>query len=140
MRLKVRWLNSALIASKPRAIAMIGVTSPTMLMNENGIGSGVIDKRRRNRNGLCPIVSRIVVAENQARTRATRNTSASTTTIRAPPRWSAVSLATTVPSPVQGEPCRRASARLLSGMAGLLEIAVVDLGEAWRGEMDADQF
>ena len=38
---------------------MIGVTSPTMLMNENGIGSGVIDKRRRNRNGLSPIVARI---------------------------------------------------------------------------------
>src|SRR5947199_6768297 len=144
MRLKVRWLNSALIASKPRAIAMIGVTSPTMLMNENGIGSGVIDNRRRNRNGLCPIVSRMVVAENQARTRATRNTSASTTTIRAPPRWSAVSFATTVPSPVQGEPCRRAPGdppgRLLSGIAGLLEIAVVNLGEARRRKMDPDQF
>src|SRR5439155_8567737 len=143
MRLKVRWLNSALIASKPRAIAMIGVTSPTMPMNENGIGSGEVVNSRRNRNGLCPMLSRIVVVENQARTRATRNTSASITTIRAPLRWSAVSLATTVPSPVQGEPRRRppgaSPGRLLSGIAGILEIAVVDLGEARRGELDAGQ-
>src|SRR5712675_195378 len=124
MRLKVRWLNSALIASKPRAIAMIGVTSPTMLIKENGIGSGVIVRRRRNRNGLCPIVSRIVVVENHARTSATRKISASVTTMR---------------TPVQGEPRRDPVALLLSGKAGLLEIAVVDLGEARRGEMDADQ-
>src|SRR5439155_1450421 len=141
MRLKVRWLNSALIASKPRAIAMIGVTSPTMPMNENGIGSGEVVNSRRNRNGLCPMLSRIVVVENQARTSATRNTSASITTIRGPLRWSAVSLATTVPSPVQGEPRRRrpgaSPGRLLSGIAGLLEIAGVDLVEARRGETDA---
>ena len=86
MRLKVRWLNSALIASKPSAIAMIGVTSPTMLINENGIGSGVIVRRRRNKNGLCPIVSRIVVVENHARTSATRKISASMTTMRTPLR------------------------------------------------------
>src|SRR6266404_4418077 len=143
MRLKVRWLNSALIASNPKAIAMIGVTSPTMPMNENGIGSGEIVSSRRNRNGLCPMLSRIVVVENQARTSATRNTNASITTIRAPLRWSAVSLATTVPSPVQGEPRRRppgdSPGRLLSGIAGILEIAVVDLGQARRGELDASQ-
>src|SRR5947209_19512208 len=50
----------------------------------------------------------------------------------------------TVPSPVQGEPCRRAPGdppgRLLSGIASLLEIAVVDFGEARCGEMDPDQF
>src|SRR5438132_8225688 len=143
MRLKVRWLNSALIASKPSAIAMIGVTSPTMPMNENGSGSGEIVSSRRNRNGLCPMLSRIVVVENQARTSATRNTSASITTIRAPLRWSAVSLATTVPSPVQGEPRRRppgdSPGRLRSSIAGILEIAVVDFGQARRGELNAGQ-
>src|SRR6202043_1493494 len=63
--------------------------------------------------------------------------------MRALDRWSAVSFATTVPRPVQGEPRRRAPrdppGRLLSGMAGLLEITVVDLVEARRGEIDADQ-
>src|SRR5436305_1241413 len=29
--------------------------------------------------------------------------------------------------------------RLLSSIAGLLEIAGVDLGEAWRGKLDADE-
>src|SRR5947207_6670305 len=89
------------------------------------------------------MLSRIVVVENQARTSATRNTSASITTIRGPLRWSAVSLATTVPSPVQGEPRRRppgnSPGRLLSGIAGILEIAVVDFGEARRGELNAGQ-
>src|SRR5882762_10523208 len=89
------------------------------------------------------MLSRIVVVENQARTSATRNTSASITTIRGPLRWSAVSLATTVPSPVQGEPRRRlpgdSPGRLLSGIAGILEIAVVDLGEARRGELNTGQ-
>src|SRR5260370_28773200 len=60
--------------------------------------------------------------------------------MRALDRWSAVSLATTAPIPVHGEPRRRPSARLLSGMAGLLEITVVDFVEARCGEMDADQF
>src|ERR1043166_9486670 len=95
---------------------MIGVTSPTMLIKENGMGSGVIVSRRRKRNGLCPIVSRIVVVENHAR-----------------------SFATTVPTPVHGDPRRDPVALLLSGKAGLIEIAVVDLVEARRGEMDADE-
>src|ERR1700730_8474151 len=89
------------------------------------------------------MLSRIVVVENQARTSATRNTSASITTMRAPLRWSAVSLATTTPSPVQGEPRRRppgeSPGRLLSGIAGILEIAVVDLGQARRCEINTDQ-
>src|ERR1700730_8989312 len=89
------------------------------------------------------MLSRIVVVENHARTSATRNTNASITTIRAPLRWSAVSLATTTPSPVQGEPRRRppgdSPGRLLSGIAGILEIAVVDLGQARGGELDAGQ-
>src|SRR5437588_130264 len=80
---------------------------------------------------------------SQSETSATRNTSASSPTSRAPLRWSAVSLATTVPSPVQGEPRRRppgdSPGRLLSGIAGILEIAVVDLGQARRGELDAGQ-
>src|SRR5258708_19370170 len=58
--------------------------------------------------------------------------------IRALDRWSAVSLATTAPSPVQGEP-NRPPRQLLSGIARLLEIAGVDLVEARRGKVDADQ-
>src|ERR1700686_3401507 len=57
--------------------------------------------------------------------------------MRALDRWSAVSLATTTPSPVQGDPRRPLFARLLSGIAGLLEIAGVDLVEARGGEIDA---
>ena len=52
-------------------------------------------------------------------------------------RWSAVSLATTAPSPVQGEPSRPPP--LLRSIARLLEIAGVDLVEARRGKVDADQ-
>src|SRR5439155_6024306 len=63
--------------------------------------------------------------------------------IRALDRWSAVSLATTAPSPVHGEPRRPRSGALSGWLASAilrsLEIAVVDLGEAGRGEMDADQ-
>src|SRR5579872_4558599 len=54
--------------------------------------------------------------------------------IRTLARWSAVSLAMTTPRPVQGEPRRS-----LSGIARLLEIAVVDLVETWRGKPDAEQ-
>src|SRR5579863_5678690 len=54
-------------------------------------------------------------------------------------RWSAVSLAMTAPSPVHGEPLRPPSGRLLGGMARLVEIAVVDLVEARRGKVDAEQ-
>src|SRR5215831_9109355 len=111
---------------------MIGVTSPTVSMNENGTGSGAIVSSRRNRNGLCPIDSRIAVVENQARTSAIRKTSASITTIRVPLSWSAASLARTIPAPVKGEPLRR--------MAGLVEIAGVDLVEAGLGKADAGQF
>src|SRR5688572_10625555 len=138
MRLIVRWLNSALIASKPSAIAMTGITSPIMKANETGIGSGAIVNRLRKRNGLSPIVSRIELADSHATKRATRNTTASMTTIRTPPRWSAVSLATTAPSPVHGEPSRRPLG-LLPSIASLLEIAGVDLGEARRGKADAGQ-
>src|SRR5260370_42231773 len=63
--------------------------------------------------------------------------------IRALDRWSAVSLAMTAPSPVHGEPRRRPleapPGRLLGSMARLLEIAVVDFVEAWRGEVGAEQ-
>src|SRR5258708_31880200 len=63
--------------------------------------------------------------------------------IRALDRWSAVSLATTAPSPVQGDPSLlpvgRPPRQLLSGIARLLEIAGVDLVEARRGKVDADQ-
>src|SRR6266446_10695396 len=131
IRLKVRWLNSAFTASKPNAIAMTGATSPTVSMNENGIGSGAIVSSRRNRNGLWPIDSRIVVVENQANTSAIRKTSASITTIRAPLSWSAASLARTIPAPVKGEPLRR--------MAHLVEIAGIDLVEARLGKADAGQ-
>ena len=99
IRLSVRWLNSAFTASKPSAIAITGATSPTVSINENGIGSGAIVSKRRNRNGLCPMDSRIVVVENQARTSAIRKTSASITTMRMPLSWSAASLARTIPSP-----------------------------------------
>src|SRR5439155_25437717 len=59
--------------------------------------------------------------------------------MRALDRWSAVSLATTAPSPVHGEPARRPSGRLASAIARLLEIAGIDLVEARRGKVDADQ-
>src|SRR5215471_17150665 len=110
---------------------MIGVTSPTVSMNENGIGSGAIVNRRRNRNGLCPIDSRIAVVENQARTSAIRKTSASITTIRIPLSWSAASLARTIPAPVKGEPLRR--------MAGLVEVSGVDFVETGFGKANAGQ-
>src|SRR6516164_6578649 len=100
-------------------------------MNENGIGSGAIVSKRRNRNGLCPMDSRIVVVENQARTSAIRKTSASITTIRIPLSWSAASLARTIPAPVKGEPLRR--------MAGLVEIAGVHLVETGLGKANAGQ-
>src|SRR5215469_3269598 len=131
MRLRVRWLNSAFTASKPNAIAIIGVTSPTVSMNENGIGSGAIVSKRRNRNGLCPMDSRIAVVENQARTSAIRKTSASMTTMRIPLSWSAASLARTIPAPVKGEPLRR--------MADLVEVARVDLVETGLGKANAGQ-
>src|SRR5205809_6038730 len=70
---------------------------------------------------------------------AVRKTSASRIRMRALERWSAVSLAITVPSPVQGEPRRRPAGRLLSGIARVLEIAIVDFVEARRGETDADE-
>src|SRR4051794_1255114 len=54
--------------------------------------------------------------------------------MRTPLKWSAVSLAMTVPRPVQGEPRRP-----LSGIARLLEIAGVDLVEARRGKTNAEQ-
>ena len=60
-----------------------GVTNPIMKMNENGIGSGAMVSRRRNRNGLWPMVSRIVLVESQATTSAIRNTKPSITIIRA---------------------------------------------------------
>src|SRR5215472_8648296 len=131
IRLKVRWLNSAFTASKPNAIAITGATSPTVSMNENGIGSGAIVSRRRNRNGLWPIDSRIVVVENHANTSAMRKTSASMTTIRTPLSWSAASLARTIPAPVKGEPLRRT--------AHLVEIAGVDLVEAGLGKTNPGQ-
>src|SRR5439155_7902503 len=112
-------------------MAMTGATSPTVSMNENGIGSGAIVSRRRNRNGLWPIDSRIVVVENQANTRAIRKTSASMTTIRTPLSWSAASLARTIPAPAKGEPLRRT--------AHLVEIAGIDLVEARLGKADAGQ-
>src|SRR5260221_1315379 len=63
--------------------------------------------------------------------------------IRALDKWSAVSLATTAPSPVHGEPSLlplgRPPRQLLSGIARLLEIAGIDLVEARRGKVDADQ-
>src|SRR5579859_7097616 len=62
--------------------------------------------------------------------------------IRALDRWSAVSLATTAPRPVQGEPNLLLSGRAvlsLRDIARLLEIAIVDLVEAGRGKMEADQ-
>src|SRR5215467_2476947 len=110
---------------------MIGVTSPTVSMNENGMGSGAIVSRRRNRNGLCPMDSRIAVVENHARTRAIRKTSASITTVRTPLSWSAASLARTIPVPVKGEPLRR--------MAYLVEIAGVDLVETGLGKANTGQ-
>src|SRR5271166_3906523 len=110
---------------------MIGVTSPTVSMNENGIGSGAIVSRRRNKNGLCPIDSRIAAVENQARTSAIRNTSASITTIRMPLSWSAASLARTIPMPVKGEPLRR--------MGQLVEVTGVDFVEARLGKANAGQ-
>src|SRR5262249_31679107 len=103
----------------------------TVSMNENGIGSGDIVSKRRNRNGLSPMLSRIVVVENQASTSAIRKTSASITTIRIPLSWSAASLARTMPTPVNGEPLRR--------MAGLVEITGIDLIEARLGETNAEQ-
>src|SRR5947207_748101 len=54
--------------------------------------------------------------------------------MRTPLKWSAVSLAMTVPTPVQGEPRRP-----LSGIAHLLEITGVDLVEAGGGKADAEQ-
>src|SRR6516165_2098183 len=110
---------------------MTGVTSPTVSMNENGIGSGAIVSKRRNRNWLCPMDSRIVVVENQARTSAIRKTSASITTMRVPLSWSAASLARTIPAPVKGEPLRR--------MAGLVEVASVHFVETGLGKADAGQ-
>src|SRR4029077_10632000 len=110
---------------------MIGVTNPTVSMNENGIGSGAIVSRRRNRNGLCPMDSRIAVVENQARTRAIRKTSASITTVRMPLSWSAASLARTMPVPVKGDPLR--------GIAHLVEIAGVDLVETGFSEANAGE-
>src|SRR5215469_10991912 len=53
--------------------------------------------------------------------------------IRALDRWSAVSLAMTVPSPVHGDP------RLLDFIARLREIPGIDLVEARCGVMDAGQ-
>src|ERR1700757_1213641 len=110
---------------------MTGATSPTVSMNENGIGSGAILSSRRNRNGDCPMDSRIVVVENQARTSAIRKTSASITTIRIPLSWSAASLARTIPAPVKGEPLRR--------MADLVEVTGIDLVEARLGKPHAEQ-
>src|SRR5215468_11983761 len=110
---------------------MIGVTSPTVSMNENGIGSGAIVSRRRNRNGLCPMDSRIAVVENQARTSAIRKTSVSITTIRIPLSWSAASLARTIPVPVKGDPLRR--------MADFVEVAGVNLVETGLSKADAGQ-
>src|ERR1700730_8941148 len=110
---------------------MTGATSPTVSMNENGIGSGAIVSKRRNRNGLWPMDSRIAVVENQAKTRAIRKTNASITTIRTPLSWSAASLARTIPAPVKGEPLRRT--------AHLVEIAGINLGEARLGETDPSQ-
>src|ERR1700720_2419138 len=111
---------------------MTGATSPTVSMNENGIGSGAIVSRRRNRNGLWPIDSRIVVVENQAKTSAIRKTSASITTIRTPLSWSAASFARTMPARGKGEPLRR--------MPHLVEIAGIDLVEARLGKADPRQF
>src|SRR5579863_557083 len=59
--------------------------------------------------------------------------------IRALDRWSAVSLATTAPSPVQGDPRRAPPGRLLRDIARLLEIAGVDLVEARRGKVEAEE-
>src|SRR5690349_4892043 len=107
---------------------MTGATRPTVSMNENGIGSGAIVSKRKNKNGLCPMDSRIVVVENQARTSAIRNTRASITTMRMPLNWSAASLARTIPVPANGEPLRR--------MTYLVEVARIDLVEARLGKTD----
>src|SRR6266852_8860145 len=141
MRLIVRRLNSPLIASKASAIATSGMRKPKSAIND---GSGSCEKvrRRKNRNGLSPIVARIERIAAYAAAIAVRNTSASRMRIRALDRWSAVSLAITAPSPVHGEPRRRPlgapPGRLLGSMARLLEIAVVDFVEAGRGEVDAE--
>ena len=131
MRLKVRWLNSALIASKPSAIAMIGATSPTMSMNENGIGSGAIVSRRRNRNGLSPIVSRIAVVENQASDDRDQKNQRLDDHHPGAAQLVRRLLGEDDPVPVKGEPLRR--------MPDLVEIAGIDLVEARLGETDADQ-
>src|SRR6266567_58895 len=137
MRLIVRRLNSPLIASKASAIATSGMRKPRSAIND-GSGSCENVRRRRKRNGLSPIVARIERIAAYAAAIAVRNTKASRMRIRALDRWSAVSLATTAPSPVQGEPLRPPR-QLLSGIARLLEIAGVDLVEARRGKVDADQ-
>src|SRR5258708_22161149 len=137
MRLMVRRLNSPLTASKARAIATSGIRKPSSAMND-GSGSCARVSSRKNRNGLSPIVWRIERIAAEAAAIAVRNTSASRMRMRALDRWSAVSLATTAPSPVQGEP-NLPPRQLLSGIARLLEIAGVDLVEARRGKADADQ-
>src|SRR5439155_13186317 len=138
MRLIVRRLNSPLIASKASAIATSGMRKPRSAIND-GSGSWENVRRRRNRNGLSPIVARIERIAAYAAAIAVRNTSASRMRIRALDRWSAVSLATTAASPVQGDPILPRGRGLLRSIARLLEIAGVDLVEAGRGKMEADQ-
>src|SRR5258708_12122493 len=60
-----------------------------------------------------------------------RNISPSSSSMRALPRWSASSLATTTPMPVQGDPLRR--------MGHPLEILGVDLVQAGLGDADLEQ-
>src|SRR5216683_1221554 len=138
MRLIVRRLNSPLIASKASAIATSGMRKPKSAIND-GRGSCEKVKRRRKRNGLSPIVARIERIAAYVAAIAVRNTSASRMRIRALDRWSAVSLATTAPSPVQGDPIRRPGRGLLRSITRLLEIAGVHLVEARRGKVEADQ-
>src|SRR5436305_9462793 len=138
MRLSVRRLNSPFTASKASAIATSGIKKPSKAINE-GRGSCAKVNNRRNRNGLSPIVARIARIAAYAAAIAVRNTSASRMRIRALDRWSAVSLATTAPSPVHGDPVLPPGRGLLRSIARLLEIAGVDLVEAGRGKVEADQ-
>src|SRR6266568_1513439 len=138
MRLIVRRLNSPLIASKASAIATSGMRKPRSAIND---GSGSCEKvrRRRNRNGLSPIVARIERIAAYAAAIAVRNTSASRMRILALDKWSAVSLPISAPSPVHGDPSRPPPL-LRRSITRLLEIAGVDLVEARRGKVEADQF
>src|SRR3990172_6382123 len=127
----VRRLNSPLMLSNPRPIAISGMRKESTARND-GIDSRASVNRRRNRNGSCAVVVRRPWIDMNTAPMPVSRMSHSSTSMRGLRRWSENSFANTMPQPFQGEPLRRDMRCAIN----FLEITPVDFIQA---RLDAGQ-